>query len=148
VDTWLPVVFPVVLFAVVAWLMASHLRARQHDHEADDGQDRRESDFRRRQFRRRVQTTGMLGLVALALALGHWITIDRVSPTVFAVYWSGVVLLVLWVLLLAMADVLSTKQHFGRIERTHQVEKARLEAQLREIQAAEGNGHPPEDATE
>jgi hypothetical protein len=50
------------------------------------------------------------------------------------------ILLVCWVILLALVDAWATKHHFGRLRDKCMVEKLRLEAEVRRIQAAKGNG--------
>ncbi len=101
----------------------------------------REFDYYRRQYRRRMQTSAMLGLLAAAIFVGQWIT--RPATLAFA-YWGGVLLVLGWVGLLALADMLATKQHFARLRREHFVEQAKLHAELRRIQAARSNGETGE----
>jgi sterol desaturase/sphingolipid hydroxylase (fatty acid hydroxylase superfamily) len=143
VDFWLTLAFSVLLLLAAAGLMVSHLRAWRQAQEAASETNAKEIDYRRRQLRRRVQSTAMLGGLAVALAVGNWITVGRVGPLVFAVYWGGVVLVVLWVTLLAAADIVSTKHHFGRIRDGQLIDKARLEAELRRIRSAGTNGKSP-----
>jgi hypothetical protein len=107
--------------------------------------DEREYDFRRRQFRRRMQTSAMLGLLGIAILIGHWITsppLPRLAPPI---YWGVVVLAVFWLGLLAMADLLVTRHHYRRLHDDYLVQQARLQAELRRIQDAHGNGKPPQD---
>lgn len=116
-------------------LMTAHVRAwrrfRQQDLEEED------YDYRRRQFRRRMQTSAMLGLLAVAIFAGNWLG----KPSLWGVFfWSGVLLMVGWVTLLAIADLLATKHHFGRLRRTYLVEEAKLQAELRRIEASRRNG--------
>jgi len=120
--------------------MLSHLRAWRRAQDTAGKTDAKELNYRRRQLRRRMQSTAMLGGLAVALAVGNWLTVDRVGPLVFAVYWGCVVLVVLWVMLLAAADVVSTKHHFGHIRDGQRIEKAQLEAELRRIRSAGADG--------
>jgi hypothetical protein len=55
-------------------------------------------------------------------------------------YWGAVLLLVLWMALLAVADMVATKFHFTRLKTDYMVEQAKLRAQMRKIQGVEGNG--------
>jgi drug/metabolite transporter (DMT)-like permease len=87
-----------------------------------------------------MQSTAMIALVGVAMAVGYWITPDRVSPLVFTLYWGCVMLVVFWFALLAVADVIATRHHFGRIEQTQLMEKAKLDGQLRKLRAEQGNG--------
>ena len=87
-----------------------------------------------------MQTSAMLGLLAVALFGGKLLTEWMGSRLFFAVYWFGVILVVLWVALLAIVDMWATKHHFGRLRHHCLVEQAKLEAEVRRIQAVRGNG--------
>ncbi len=119
-------------------MMLSHVRAwRAFKQEGLDAED---FDYRRRQFRRRMQTSAMLGLLAVALPAGMAITTWLRSGWVFLFYCLAMILLVCWVILLALVDAWATKHHFGRLRDKCLVEKLRLEAEIRRIQAMKGNG--------
>jgi hypothetical protein len=98
-----------------------------------------EREFAASQYRRRVQTSAMIGLVGVLLFAGQWVE----HPIGVLVYWLAVVLLVVWIMLLALADVVATRTHFSRLRRGSLVEHARLQAELhlaRKRQQASGNG--------
>ena len=138
VDIWTSALFSLFLLLCAAGLLTSHVRTwrrlQQQGLEPDD------LDYRRRQFRRRMQTSAMLGLLAVALFVGQLAT-SRVESKLFVFgYWGGVLLVVGWVGLLSVADILATKHHFGRLRQTYLVEQAKLHAELRRIQATRGNG--------
>ena len=97
-----------------------------------------ELDFRRRQFRRRMQTSIMLGLIGLALPIGNLIS-PRQTPSLFVFYWWGVGLLVAWLGLLALGDAISTRQHLLQMQRRFQRE---LDLTRQELLKREGNGTP------
>lgn len=87
-----------------------------------------------------MQTSAMLGLLALAILVGQRVG-SRIESRLFVFSYLGVVLLMVgWLVLLAVADMLATKHHFGRMRRTYLVEQAKLQAELRRIQASRGNG--------
>jgi amino acid permease len=145
VDTllWLP--FAGLMLVCALALMVSHVRSWRAQQAA--GLDPKELDYRRRQFRRRMQTSAMLAVVAAALPVGMWILRhDReagpIWPKVAVIYWGGVLVLVLWLGALALADMWATKRYYGKLGYDYRVEQARLEAELRRIQAARGNGKP------
>jgi len=102
--------------------------------------DPKELDYRRRQFRRRMQTSALLALIAVALPIGVWIT--PIRPAAGVIYWAGVLLLVAWVALLAVIDIWATKYYYGKLRDTYRIEQARLQAELRRIQSGRGNGKP------
>jgi hypothetical protein len=141
VDTWLSALVWLCLLLCAAGLMVLHVRTwrrvRQQEPKPDD------LDYHRRQYRRRMQASAMLGLTAVAVWVGQ-LVISRIdSKLVGSAYWGAVLLMVGWVGLLAAADVLATKHHFTRLRQTYLVEQAKLHAELRRIQAARGNGKAP-----
>lgn len=109
---------------------------------AAGGGERGELDFRRRQFRRRVQTSGLLGVLGLLILGGQWIAAER-APNLFVFYWVGVAVLTLWMALLALGDLLATRLYAGRQQRRwlneQLVSRAALE-RSRKQRASQGNG--------
>ena len=138
-DLWSYLAFSlgIVLAAVV--MCVWHIRAwrgfRQGEHDAG------EYDFRRRQFRRRIQASAMVGLLGLAVFGGCVMMVLRWNPLAITLYWLAVMVVLGWLGLLALADMVATKQYYGRIQDRYAVEQARLKAELRRIQAIQGNGH-------
>ncbi len=136
----LPTVIIVSLLLLVAAgvMMLSHVRAwrafRQQMLDAED------FDYRRRQFRRRMQTSAMLGLLAVALPVGIVLTNWLRSGWFVLFYCLAMIVVVFWVILLALVDAWATKHHFGRLRHQCMVEKLKLEAEIRRIQAVRGNG--------
>jgi hypothetical protein len=121
--------------------MTSHVRtwrrAQQLEFDPDD------LDFARRQYRRRMQSSAMLGLLAPAIVVGQLVISRAESDLAKLSYWGLVVLVVGWVCLLAVVDIWATKHHFSRMRQTYLVEQARLQAELRRLQASRGNGKAP-----
>ena len=128
----------VLLLLAAGGLMISHVRTWRAFQQ--EQLDPREFDYRRRQFRRRMQTSAMLAVLAGALFIGHLLTLWLESQLFAVVFWGGVMLVLCWVGLLAAADIWATKHHFGRLRHECLVEQARLHAELRRIQAVRGNG--------
>ena len=105
--------------------------------------DAEELDYRRRQYRRRMQTSVILGGLAIAMFVGTLLTFRLPPRSLFVPIFWGVFLLVLgWVVVLAAADMVATRRHFRRVRSETLVERAILQAELRRIQAARGNGKP------
>jgi amino acid permease len=127
-----------VFLLVSVGLLVSHVHSwreyRQQELSAD------ELNYRRRQFRRRVQTSAMLGLLAVAIAVGYALTLWLKSGWFAAIYWSAVLCLLIWIALLAVVDMWATKFHFGRQRQDFVVEQAKLQAELRRLQSIRGNG--------
>jgi MFS family permease len=126
------------LLGFAAWLMISHVRSwkayQLQDLDAED------FDFRRRQYRRRMQTSAMLGILAVALFVGRVLTEWLHSGWFAAVFWIAVILVVGWVGLLALVDAWATKHHFGRQHDRYMIERAKLQAEAHRIQSIRGNG--------
>ena len=132
------ILFSAALLSLVIVLLILHVRAwRRISSEAPEPHELR---FAWRQFRRRMQASTMLGIIALAIPLGALIP-HRERPSLFVFYWFAVALLVIWVLVLAMLDMLATARHGIRISRRNLVEQAKLRAQLERHHLGGGNGH-------
>jgi len=137
-DIYSVIVVSVILLLTATGLLLSHVWAwrafQQQPLEAE------ELDFRRRQFRRRMHTSAMLGLLAIAVLIGYVLTWWLRSGWFALVFWTAVMVLACWVMLLAAMDIWATKRHFGRLRQHYVIEQAKLEAQIRRIQALRGNG--------
>ena len=106
------IAFPVGLMVVGIALVFTHLRARQAAEQFHaDGLER---GFRLRQFRRRMQTSMMVFWLGVGTLVGQWIP-RRDHPTLFVLFWCAILLFTLWLILLALADVLATRVHQGRL---------------------------------
>ena len=133
-------------FLVIAslWMMQTHIRAWRAAR-ADESREPHELNYRRRQFRRRMQTSGILGLLGIAILVGHFIK-PPMAIVVVAVYWATVLLMVAWLLVLACFDAIATQLYFRRIQRRNESEQIRLKAKLRRVQEeALAEGADPQD---
>jgi sterol desaturase/sphingolipid hydroxylase (fatty acid hydroxylase superfamily) len=118
-----------------AGLIVWHVRGRQRFAEEELGE--RERNFRRRQFRRRVQTSAMIGLLGAAILVGQ-LLMDAAPFWKFKViYWIGVLVLVLWIVLLAIADMAATSFYYSREKTDFVVQHAKLQAELRKAREEE-----------
>ncbi|MEO8495555.1 MAG: hypothetical protein ABI614_10835 [Planctomycetota bacterium] len=102
--------------------------------------DESELDFRRRQFRRRMQASAMIGVVGIAVAVSLTITDSMMT----AILWLAVLSLVVWMLLLASADMASSYYYYYQLRAKHTAEHASLQAQLERIRRRDGNGQSHE----
>ena len=127
-----------VLLLAALGLLGWHIRAWEsfRGRQADAA----EYNYRRRQFRRRVQTSAMLGLVAVALGLGMPLTKWVAALWFGLAYWLVVVLLVVWMVLLALIDAWSSRIYYGRLRHQSRLEEIKLQAEIRRLRAAGGNG--------
>ena len=140
---FLSVLVALVLCGSSAGLIAGHIRAwrRLQGAEIDQG----ERHFRCRQYRRRMQTSAMLGVLGVAIFVGQLLMIWITSWLLLAIYWSGLLLLVLWVVLLAVADMTASVFFYSREKNSCLAEQAKLQGELRQAQDEEAparNGRP------
>jgi hypothetical protein len=105
-------------------LMAWHVKSwREADH---GGLSERDAEFFRRQCRRRLQTSSMLGIIGL-LIFGHlWIP----DNTTLAIYWIGVIGLLVWTVLLAAGDFAASRMHYGPQIADQQTEHLLLQREI------------------
>lgn len=133
--TWSSTLFALVLLLAAVAMLLSHYRTWQRVRRQES--DAEEFAFRQRQYGRRVQTTGLLVVLALSLLVGQWIVWP---PLLVTIYWIVVLLLILWVTLLAAVDAWATRHHYARLRHEYLLEKHKLEVEVRRIRAAESNG--------
>ena len=123
-------------------LMAWHIRAWESFRRREA--DAAEVNYRRRQFRRRMQTSAMLALAAIALGVGQPLTVWVNSAWFTPLYWLAVLLLVGWMVLLAVVDAWASRVYYGRLQQQCRLEEIKLQAEVRRLQAVRGNGKPDE----
>lgn len=117
-------VFAAMLFAISLALLFHHQWAwRVAQREASTARD---LEFSRRRYRRRLQTSGMIGVVAVAIVAGGFI--EETKTAVF--FWLGVCVLVMWIGFLAFADWASSYAHFKTVHKRQLAEHAALHAEL------------------
>lgn len=141
-ELWSSILVSLLLVAVATGLMVWHIRLWRGVQTGDS--DQRERDYLFRQYRRRMQTSAMLGLLGVAILVGQ-LLMPWVSRLFAILYWGGVLLLLAWMGLLALADIIATQQHFSRLRTDYMIERAKLQAEARRIQGARGNGKAPKD---
>ena len=80
----------------------------------------------------------MIAFVGVAVVGSVWIR----DPTYALAYWGCVAMVVVWMGLLAFADLVSTRIYFAQLRREQLSEHASLRAELQRIRNREGNGRP------
>lgn len=129
--------FPVCLVVLSAALLGLHIRKwRRLDEVAEDDDQKH---FHRRQLRRRLQASAMIGLLGIAIAAGMAIPWQR-WPLAFAFYWLLVILVTFWIALLALADMSHSRAYVNQLNREHRIKRAELEAQLARYRERLSNG--------
>jgi hypothetical protein len=132
------VVVSLVLLLAAAGLIVSHIRSwREYVRLEANAED---FDYRRRQYRRRMQTSAMLGILGIAVPAGYLLTLWLDSGWFAVAYWTAIMGLAFWVVLLALVDIWATKHHFGRLRDKCFIERVKLEAELHHLQSIRGNG--------
>src|SRR5690349_5435144 len=81
-------------------------------------------DFCWRQFRRRVQTSGLVGTIGVMLAAAELVP----SPHAKLACWGFAVLFCGWMILLAVADMVATRTFFMQREQQAFLEELRKKA--------------------
>lgn len=138
----------------IRWLPVAN-SDRDHDSQPGDAatSDPREHAFLSQRYRRRQRASSLIGVVGLAVIAGSWISHTLTA----ACYWSGVLLLVLWIVLLAITDALASLSFYQRHRQRQLFEQAALQAELkREIDRrresprsdTDGESDPPTDFPE
>jgi hypothetical protein len=134
--TFLPsALFPLLLLLVSGGLMLAHWRGWKTVRGEEMPPE--EFDFRRRQFCRRMQASGAIGIVGVALFVGVAFFLGRESlapgienAAVIAAYWFAVLLLTVWMVVLALADVWASRRYVNRILDRDLREQTKLHAGL------------------
>lgn len=139
-EYWSSALLSLVLLLYAGGTMAAHVRTWRRVQEG--GGEPGELAFRYRQFRRRMQTSAMLGLLAVALFVGQQIAFSAFWAGIF---WGVVLLLAVWIGLLAVADMIATRHHFAQLRQSYLLEGRKLEAEIRRIRASQQNGEAAED---
>lgn len=109
--------------------------------------------FRRRQFRRRLQTSALLACAAASLIFGQLIP-AREHPGWFGAFWLAVVVLIGWITLLAIGDIAASWLHLRGATAEREGARARLQAELERLHKTQTdlrisesvltNGHAPQ----
>jgi hypothetical protein len=128
----------VLLLASAVAMMISHVRAWRNFRQQQ--LDAEEFNYRRRQFRRRMQTSAMLGVLAVALSAGHFLSFWLHSNWFELGFWGVTMLVAFWLALLALVDLWATKRHFARQQERSLVEQVRLAAEARRLMGGKGDG--------
>lgn len=141
-DEWIPATLVgVVLILFGGWLIRSHWKSWR-SHAADPSLDETELSYYRRQFRRRIQASGIILLLGILIPIGdRLIPMNRRDASVATLYWLAILLLTLWVLFLAMGDLVVTRAHsrLAMSRLRHLKEKQReLQAEADRLRALAG----------
>jgi hypothetical protein len=103
----LQLVLSLFLIGLSVVLVAAHMRSSRHD----AGSDPCEAGFHRRQYRRRMLASSLIGAVGLALLAGI-----RLEETLLAAaYWMVIMAVVVWIAALALIDLACSRAYFDQL---------------------------------
>lgn len=135
------ILFASLLVFLSLGLLAWHYNAWQAvDH---GGLGERDHEFYRRQFRRRMIGSGMIGIVGLLMISSLWIE-DTLQA---AIFWSGILFILFWMVLLALSDVWATRMHYSREDTVQKAEYLVLQAEIRKFQSERESAEPKDSST-
>lgn len=130
-----------VLLVIGVLMMRAHRRtwAQQQD---DPGLNPRDLTRLRTRYRRRMQMSGMIGVLGVLLGVGDALIWEQ-DLQLIAIYWIVVIGLGVWLLLLGMGDLASvridSKQAISEL-RDIGARRQELEAELAEMRRRGSNG--------
>ncbi|MCS7238855.1 MAG: hypothetical protein NZ899_11385 [Thermoguttaceae bacterium] len=146
-ESWLTGMIGLAVVAFSASLLFLHWREwsqlRRHSGERLATTES-ENRYRQRRLRRRVQTSTLVGIVGAGMIAAVIMRRLGVAPIWIVSAWSAILFLLLWICLLAAADIIETQRHYGRLRHETAVEEAKFLAKLRRSHAA----GPPMASTE
>lgn len=103
-----------------------------------------ESEFLRRRCFRRTQIAFLLMVTGILLVGGRTLFPDTEHPGWAIIYWTLTMLLTLWLIVLAAADLTIGVLHFSRLKHRSDLEQIRLSLLADRIRRVQGNGkHRP-----
>jgi hypothetical protein len=122
-------------------LIWAHQRARRVAASEGEPEDEFERRYVASRYRRRMQTSALIALIGVMVAASPLVIPDpRTAPKLFGIWWLSALLVTMWVVLLAVADIMATKAHTTIAHARIRVHQEQLERELREMQKHKGNG--------
>ena len=92
-------------------------------------------------YRSRMQTSGMIALLGVLIAMGDVIfSWQENMPLFFGIYWLVVLCVTFWVMLLGIGDFISTSTYSRSAMSRLQQKRRLLEEQLEQHQQSKNNG--------
>ena len=145
------VVVGLVLVITAVLMMRAHRRAWQRQ-QVDPGLNEWERQRLQVRFRRRMQTSGLIGVLGVVVPLGDILFMSNEKfPVVGPVYWVVVLMLGFWLLLLGLGDLawvrVDSRMARNELKQLGQ-KRAELEAEVARLQRHRSNGdHESTDLT-
>jgi hypothetical protein len=132
--------FSCVLLAIALLMVAMHMHSWRIAQRSNLSQAN--YNFAWRRYRRRMQTAGMLVSLAVFIFLGQYIR----APLLALFYLVGIVVMVVWIIALAVIDMLSSSRHYTQLARKVRQGESRLKTQLNQLDQRESDGRENENS--
>ena len=100
-----------------------------------------------RQLRRRLQVSALMVLVGILIPVGDLAPAFRKAPVAFAIFWTAILGLLFWIMLLALGDFAAARSYHRLANLRIRQQRRELERQLDRYRAG-GNGHSTVDSDE
>ena len=125
------------LLGLSGLLIDSHRRSWRLAGERSDLSARSER-YALAQYRRRMQASGTIGVIGLAIGLGPLVP-KRPGP--MALYVAALAAACAWIMVLAMVDLWATQQHYRRLRGEQRAAQLRLLSEFRAArESSDGDG--------
>ena len=126
------ILFPICVLGLALAMLVAHVRSwvRMQAHTLNA----EERLFRDNKFRRRMQASSLLALVAPTMLAGQRVA-PMESPWIFVSLWAAVALATCWIGWLAILDAIASGRHFRRLSRERAETRARLKSEMEHIVA-------------
>ena len=120
-------IFSLLLIGLSGFMLDMH-RHKWRQAEQDSTLTSSERRYALSQYRRRMQASGIIGALGLAIMIGPLVPH---RPLPFAVYLASLAGACLAIVLLATMDAWATRQHFARLHSEHVAAQAKLAMELK-----------------
>ncbi|QDT37477.1 hypothetical protein [Stratiformator vulcanicus] len=138
-----PIAFGLFLVVLGIAFLRGHWKTWQKHRSTDDA-DSAELKFHRSQFRRRVQTSALIIAIGILIPVGDLVFVRNADPLLFGFFWVGVLVLVIWVVAMAIADIVAsrlyTRNAIEDIEQRKRALEQEVAALRRELHTPQRNG--------
>ena len=110
-NNWIQSVVVAAALLIFAALLIRNHRRTWIRHEQDPELDETDRFHYRGQYRRRLQASGLLGVIGLLIVFGDLGIEWRAHPLFFSFYWMGVLGATFYLILLGLLDAFATAAH-------------------------------------
>jgi hypothetical protein len=131
---WSNLAFSVFLLAMAGGMCLMQLIARRGW--ATEEMDDRARKFHQAQHRRRLLVAAVTASIGVGVMGAIWVQGEIAT----VIYWSCVLMLVLWIGLLAIRDFQSSWKYYGQLRKEQMEEHAELTSELARIRRRDSNG--------